>query len=241
MDFSKPKNLSAVSHPSLPKPWTSYELHAEDGLSVFLLHVDPGVQRNVYRLRADALALSLHEQHIFKSTKASRRDIASKRGDFYDQREGGVGGGWIAGGLGRKPGGVDLLFITSAPDLPEDLDKDAGRVALDDKAEHPRSYSFQAAREKIDQMTGAVRRARVLDGPDLKVDLLRLTGRAAVKNTASSSSILFEVEGAVDARLSGRGSGLSGDRIFITAPGAVVHLAPNPARPAYILLITPAN
>ena len=241
MDFSKPKNLTAVSHPSRRKAWTSYELHTEDGLSVFLTHIDPGVMRHVYRLKSDAVAVSIHEQHLIRRIP-SKKVIVTERGDFNDQREGMVSGGWHAGGLGRKRGGVDMLFITPAPELPKDLDLEAGKEVRSEKAEHPEVYSFQDARAQVDRMTGAVRRARILDGPSLKVDLLRLTGRAAVKNTASASSILFAVKGASEVRIAGaRDSSLSGNRIFLMAPGAVAHLTPNPAQPAYLLLITPAN
>ena len=240
VDFTKPSKKASVSHPSRPKPWTSYTLHSEDGLSVHLVHVDGGVQRNVCRMNADAVAVSLHEQHLNRP-KPAKNFRAEKRGDFYDQREGIVSGGWIAGGLGRKNGGVDLLYVTTSPDLPSDLDQEAGKEARSEKGERPALYSFEEAKAKADETSGPVGRVRMIDGPSLKVDVIRLAGRAAVKNTASASTILFAVEGGVEARVTGPAVVLSGNRMFLTSPGATVHIGTNPGKPAYLLLITPSN
>jgi hypothetical protein len=232
-DFSKPQTLAAVSHGS----WTSYEIYKEDELSVHLIHVDARSRRNVYRLQAGAVMLSLHRQLTVTKNGAKLRTL--KRGDFLDQPEGALGGGWSAGKIGP---GADMLFIIRSADMPQDLGPEAGKKEKAARRVPNALYSFAEARAKADALTGPLRRVPLLDGPSLKVILLRVAGRSAIKNPAAASSwILFPVEGAVNVRTNGAGTDLSGNRVFIAPPGATLHLDSPRGTPVYLLLITPKN
>jgi hypothetical protein len=233
-DFAKPQNLPPVSHGK----WTSYEIYKEKGFSVHLLHVGPGVQRNVFRLEADAVVLALHNERIVKP-KPSTEYTKLVRGDFFDLSGGSISGGWVAG----RASGVDMLFILRSSEMPKDLDRAAGKKAKAVKSKSESEiYSFDEARAKLGALKGPVRRAEIVGGPGLKVDLLRLTGKAEFKNPeAAASWALFSIEGGASVQATGLKTKLRGNQIFVAARNAAVHVEAIGVKPVYLLMITPVN
>lgn len=222
-DFAKTRGYPVEKQPG-SSIWT---LHQEPGLGVFLVHINPGKPRGPYRLTADALAISLHRQRLYTLPGVF---IEVQRGDLFDQRAGEVRGGWVAS---KKGAGIDMIVVTRSETMSAAVPADPSNPVV-----RKAPQTFAEAKAKLDAMEGDVRRVSLVDGPSLRVDLIRLSGRSALKNAAPSSSILFPVEGSASVTSGEKRGDLRGKRIFLVEPGTSLEITANPKAPLYALLVT---
>lgn len=231
-DFSDPKSLTPNDHGS----WTSYELHKEEGLNVQWVHVEPKMMRNVYRLNADSIGITLHTQKLFLPSPSTQH-TELERGDFSYQRAGRLAGGWLAGPKGK---GVDMLVVSLSETQPQEFDRADSRAAMAAKKKARTRgdlYAYAESKAKVDAMKGRARLAPLLEGLGLNVNLLRLAGKAKFPNPSRKSALIFAVEGSATVHTGGESADVRGKRVYVVPPGATAHLTAPASKPAYLYLI----